>query len=74
MKSGGFCEVTKRLLLIERNNFLLNQKVKSEPVSDKNKLLVGVVLRKLFERITLKTQTQPGFKNTKSNFIVFITT
>lgn len=46
MESGGFCEVTKRLLLIERNNFLLNQKVKSEPVSDKNKLLVGVVLRK----------------------------
>lgn len=36
MESGGFCEVTKRLLLIERNNFLLNQKVKSEPVSDKN--------------------------------------
>ena len=55
MESGGFCEVTKWLLLIERNKFLLYQKVKSEPVSDKNKLLVGVTLRKLLERITLKT-------------------
>lgn len=49
MESGGFCEVTKRLLLIERNNFLLNQKVKSEPVSDKNS-----VSGRSFEKIVWK--------------------